>query len=232
MQNRFYEIPGFVARIADLCDDVIHIDIPGGEPFYAEKKVHLEFLSRLRNPNRIKLHYTTNATIFPDQEFWDIWDKFQGLDIQLSIDGVADRFEYLRYPASWSVVTDNAARYQARDNLQISISHTVSWLNVMYLDELFDWCQAEGLPEPYLGAVSRPAYLDPRCLPHTAKFSVIDRLSASEHAPVRQFAQYLSQHGPDVSWDQCLRWIDALDLIRNRDWKSVFPELYKLVQNP
>lgn len=230
--SQFYRDPSFLTKLAQISDDVIHIDIPGGEPFFADRAIHLGFLKSLNRPDRIKLHYTTNGTVYPDQEFWQIWKNFRAVDIQISLDGIGDRFEYLRYPANWSKVSDYVLRYLSQNNLQISISHTVSWLNVMYLDEFFDWCETHRLPDPYLGAVSRPTYLDPRCLPDHAKTKILARLNQSSRTKVRDFGSYLRQPQDTASWTQALDWVHELDILRGRDWTQTFAELYELVQNP
>lgn len=230
--SQFYRDPGFLDRIAGLCDDVIHIDIPGGEPFFSDRDLHLGFLQQLKNPHNIKLHYTTNGTVYPDPEFWAVWSRFRATDIQVSIDGVGDRFEYIRHPAQWHEVEKNLFRYRDQGTTQISISHTVSWLNVMYLDEFVGWCQTNSLPEPYLGPVSRPAYLDARCLPSAAKSRIAHHLRSSSHAMVRQFADYLLQDLDRDLWTQAQDWVAELDRLRDRDWRQTFPELEQVIQNP
>ena len=90
------------------------------------------------------MHYTTNGSIFPDTEWWDIWKYFKKVDIQLSIDGVGARFEYIRFPGNWNNLEKNVSDYKIKikncENMQLSISHTLGALNIFYLDEFFHWC--------------------------------------------------------------------------------------------
>jgi MoaA/NifB/PqqE/SkfB family radical SAM enzyme len=101
--------------------------IGGGEPFISGVDEHLDFLDYLLPSSaQIQLHYVTNCTVFPDQRFWDKWQHFKNVDIQLSIDGIEQHFEYNRWPAQWHQVDDNVNNYilhrDARSNIQISVS--------------------------------------------------------------------------------------------------------------
>lgn len=227
--SQYYQKTDILERIAGMSDGLVHLEIPGGEPFYADKDTHRRFLESFQHPKNIKIHYITNATVFPDPEFWNIWKRFRAIDVQLSLDGIGDRFEYLRWPAQWNKVLENVKRYQ-QQNIQISVSHTVSWMNILYTDEFVSWCMEQGLPEPYLGPVSKPAYLDPRCLPREVKQQVRDRLHTSQHQAVLRMLDYMDQTQID-QFDLGQLWIKELDQRRGLDFAQTFPELNKLIQN-
>ena len=137
--QRFYQDEEFINGIKSISGDLIHIELPGGEPFLAGIDEHLDFLDFLilNGSKNTSLHYTTNTTIFPDDRFWSRWEKFKKVDIQLSIDGINSQFEYMRWPAVWVDVENNIRSYinKKSSNIQISISHTVSIFNVFYLPE-------------------------------------------------------------------------------------------------
>ena len=227
--SRYYRNTDLLQQLANMSDELVHLEIPGGEPFYTDKETHLKFLGSFRNPENIKIHYMTNATVFPEQEFWDIWKRFRAIDIQLSVDGIGDRFEYLRWPAKWSTVSDNIQRYRQQD-IQLSISHTVSWLNILYADEFVSWCYQQDLPEPYLGPVSKPAYLDTRCLPPGAKSHIRNYLRHSKHQSVSMMLDYMDQCQID-QFDLGMRWVKTLDQQRGLEFVKIFPELNGFIQN-
>lgn len=228
---KFYRDPEFIQQLLSVSDQLIHLEISGGEPFYASADIHKTFLKSLPNPHKIKIHYITNATVFPDEEFWEIWKDFRHIDIQLSLDAVHKRFEYLRYPADWSQVAEHVRRYQQHDHIQISISHTVSWLNVLYLPEFFDWCRDQQLPDPYLGPVTDPVYLSPKCLPLTAKSNIRDRLIRSDIAAIQSMINYMDQEDLSAHWPRAMEWIHMLDTTRSLDINRVFPELTSIITN-
>ena len=226
--DQHYRNVDFIDQIIDRCHDLRHLEISGGEPFYSDRDTHLALLSRIPHPEQVKIHYTTNGTIFPDSEFWNIWRKFRHIDIQLSIDGIEDRFDYLRYPARWTEVWENVQHYRDRTDIQLSISHTVSWLNLLALDDFISWCMQSNLPQPYIGPVSRPAFLSVQTLPPHAKSYVHDRLFTKTHLETQKMLHYMSI-GQHDCFDQGIRWVVALDRLRHLDFLSVFPELAPIV---
>lgn len=226
--NKFYRDQDFMQQLLDASDQLIHLEISGGEPFYASADIHKQFLRSLPNPGNIKIHYITNATVFPDEEFWSIWQQFRHIDIQLSLDGTQDRFEYLRYPAVWAEVNHNIKKYQERSHIQISISHTVSWLNLIYLNDFIAWCRAQQLPDPYLGPVAQPHYLSVKCLPPSTKDHV-RRLLAGTGPEMDRMLDYMDQEDLSHQWPRARQWIQMLDSTRSTAVMSVFPELMAIL---
>jgi len=81
------------------------IDIAGGEPLM--NKVHFEWLDQLENPNNTQLLYNTNGTQTPSRKEINIWKKFRGIWIAVSIDSYGEKFENLRVGAKWDQVIQN-----------------------------------------------------------------------------------------------------------------------------
>jgi sulfatase maturation enzyme AslB (radical SAM superfamily) len=92
--TRFYQNTKLLETIKQLSKNLIHIDFPGGEPFITGVDEQIEFLKFLvkNNAKNISLHYTTNCTTFPQDEYWQLWKEFKHVDIQLSIDGIDAQF--------------------------------------------------------------------------------------------------------------------------------------------
>ena len=90
---------------------------------------------------RVTLCFQTNGkqTIHPRN--YSIIDKFFLVKLHISLDGVGSRFEYLRWPASWSQVTDNilALRDDLPSNVMFLVEETISVLNLRYQTELESW---------------------------------------------------------------------------------------------
>jgi radical SAM protein with 4Fe4S-binding SPASM domain len=140
---KFYK-KNFVQDFINQAPDIVHLDIPGGEPFLsgvAEQQDLLRYYINANSANRISLHYTTNAQIFPDDIWRQLWSHFKEVDIQISVDAIGARYEYIRYPARWDLLVNNVTKYQAyqQPNIRLSVSHTVSAYNIYYL-ELLHFC--------------------------------------------------------------------------------------------
>lgn len=111
--------------------------ICGGEPILNHSsEVILEHLNVDQN---IRIHF--NGTVMPKQSFLDKSARFQYIQYCFSIDGVGERFEYLRWPAKWNQVVDNILWLvsAAPDNVGFAVNITVSQLNKPYYTEVIDW---------------------------------------------------------------------------------------------
>jgi organic radical activating enzyme len=231
--TRFYQNNKLLSSIKELSKNLIHIDFPGGEPFITGVDEQLEFLKFLveNNAKNISLHYTTNCTTFPRNEFWQLWKEFKHVDIQLSIDGIEQQFEYNRWPAVWTDALANIKQFQSKQhqetNLQLSISHSVSIFTVYYLPEFLAWCDAMHLPKPYLGIVARPVYYNIRALPSQVKDKIQEKLSSSL---LENVVQYMNSEDLSSNFSDSIKWIDLLDEERSQDFKQVFLEFTKLLK--
>jgi MoaA/NifB/PqqE/SkfB family radical SAM enzyme len=226
---KFYQ-NDFVDDFVNQTPGIIHLDIPGGEPFLsgvAEQKKMLNHYVESGQAGNISLHYTTNATVFPDAEWWQLWSHFQEIDMQLSIDGIGPRYEYIRYPAKWTDTVINTKRYiqkeQELGNVRLSVSHTVSAYNIFYLDEFFTWCYNQGLPTPWLGRVHTPAHMSPAVWPN--KEHIVKQLQLSQFEEVKTWADMIADTNQSELFDQFCEKLHQHDQYRGLDFKIIFPEM-------
>ena len=226
---KFYK-KNFVQDFIAQAPAIVHLDIPGGEPFLSgidEQKSLLSHYVATGQATNITLHYTTNAQIFPDEEWWQLWNHFKEVEIQLSIDGVGKRYEYIRFPASWSALVDNVSKYQhiQSSNLKLSVSHTVSAYNIFYIDEFFTWCYTIGLPRPWLGRVHTPQYMRPGVWTNPGRQIIIDQLQTSQHSDVLTWANLMVNMDESEFFNEFKTKLQAHDRYRNTNFNITFPEL-------
>lgn len=224
---KFYK-KDFVATLVENAPKLIHLDIPGGEPFLSginEQIQLLEHYIKTDQSKNITLHYTTNVTVYPDNKWWDLWTHFKEIEIQLSIDGVGPRNEYIRFPSVWEHIETNVQRYLSanRDNLKLSVSHTVSAYNIFYLDEFISWCYSVGLPKPWLGRVDKPAHMRPTVWPN--KKFIVEHLLKSQHPEVKNWIELLTTYNDQEHFDIFKAKAIEHDKYRGTDFNKVFPEL-------
>ena len=156
----------FWQQIDNIIDQIRYITFTGGEPFMI--KEHFQFLERIVDKGiagQVEIHYNTNGTQYPDNAE-DIWKHFKLVEIGFSVDDIGPRFEYQRANAIWSEVESNIARFMAmRDRLnksypgdlrreRLTLEHnchvelqvciTVNVFNVMYLEDVANWADAQG----------------------------------------------------------------------------------------
>jgi hypothetical protein len=221
----------FVTDFTAAAPNLIHIDIPGGEPFLSgvpEQKQLLRYYVDSGQAASMTLHYTTNATVWPDPDWWELWSHFKEIDMQLSIDGVGARYEYIRYPAVWSVLVKTVQAYldkQSLPNFRLSVSHTVSAYNILYLDEFFTWCYNIKLPKPWTGRVHTPVHMRPSVWSNHARNIIIEKLQQSQHADVVTWSQLIANTNDSEHFDQFCNRLQQHDQYRGTDFKTTFPEL-------
>ena len=226
---KFYK-QDFVEKFVEQAPNVLHIDIPGGEPFLsgvAEQQQLLRHYIDTGHASKITLHYTTNATVFPDHVWWDLWQNFREVDLQLSIDGIGDKYEYIRYPATWSEVAQNVHRYVVHQsgNIRLSVSHTVSSYNIYYLDEFFSWCYTVGLPRPWCGRVHNPVHMRPSVWPEHVRTTIADYLAKSKHTDVQTWARLILNSDDSANFSTFVTKTQEHDKYRGLDFASTFKEM-------
>jgi hypothetical protein len=232
---KFYK-QGFVQDFVAQTPNIVHLDIPGGEPFLSGVTEQQELLQHYINTgaaNNITLHYTTNCTTFPDPAWWELWKHFKEIDLQLSIDGVGARYEYMRFPSEWSILVANTQRYLEQqstlNNFRLSVSHTVSAYNIYYLDEFFSWCYTIGLPRPWLGRVHNPTHMRPSVWSPLATAAIVEHLQTSKHEDVVAWSSLMKNSNDSELFDTFKTYLHQHDKYRNTNFANTFPELAQYI---
>lgn len=124
------------------------IVIGGGEPVLNLSTKTL--LSQLDHEQKVSIHF--NGTVLPDQDFLKNCERLQNVKFVFSIDGVQERFEYLRWPAKWDRVVKNIVflSQTAPTNVEFGVNITISQLNKFYYTEVVEWAQRT-IPKNSLG---------------------------------------------------------------------------------
>jgi len=181
---------------------------------------------------RTNLNINTNGTILrADTE--DIFRNFHRVVLGISVDAIGDRFEYMRYPARWDQLLANLDAYQdmaARlGNINISISATVSALNIYYADELWQFFHDRGLSVGF-NILHRPSHLNMRILPSAVKQQVADRLNSSG-TPAQSLVPMMMSPWSQPQQQLLDFWVitEGYDRIRRQSYQDTFPEMFKIL---
>lgn len=192
----------------------------GGEPFLS--KVDQYALQHIVNPHICKLKYTTNGSVYPKSTRINQWRNFKEVLINLSIDGVGDRFDYLRYPLKWNQVEDNIKKLinEPLDNIKFHINHTVTPLNIYYYDEFLDWVDSTFPKERFTGIHTHTAY------------GVMSVAGATDGIRAKVLNKYGADH---MLWKMLESnklqnsnfWthINLWDHRRSTNWQTTFPDI-------
>lgn len=115
--TRFWKLP--LSRI-------IHLDINGGEP--SASKNYRDILKNL--PANIKsIRINTNCSIVIE-EIEKLIQKGIQVTVTVSLDGIEEVHDYIRWPVKWNNFYKNLLHYKSMDNLDLNTWTTVSALNI------------------------------------------------------------------------------------------------------
>jgi hypothetical protein len=194
----------------------------GGEPLISKTTpLVLNKLIDLGISQNIQLKFTTNgSTRLTDYQI-ELLSCFQDVVFSYSLDGVGDRFHYLRYPLKWNKIESviDHVRENAKIKSSFFISVTVSPLNAFYVDELEDWANGYFKGDPRFKKLSTPpcnGVMSLQSLPPDAVEYLCKKHSDNSYL----IKQFKTGRGPSPEFLEHLRLWDQR---RSLDWRETFP---------
>ena len=137
-----------------------YIEFLGGEPFLEYKNLEiLENLVTAKNTD-CTISIVTNGSVKILPKFLSLLSQFKQVIICLSIDGIGPVFDYMRWPLKWELLLQNLQIFR-EENFDLSVSYTLSNVNLPYKEETIDWLKKEKLPY-IINEVRAPWYFDPK----------------------------------------------------------------------
>ena len=197
----------------------------------------LRLLVDAGHAGHVELRYVTNGTRVPARAK-ELWPHFKRVGLQVSLDGVGARFEYLRHPARWDAVIANLDAFRAiADRVDVTTNATFSLLSAYYVPEVFAWSRGHGV-RCTLNSFGEPRWLDPRALPPAAKQVVRERLAAGKERRGTT-ANSATSRPSSTSWTRPIGAVAELpsfrlrtrlqDEYRGESFEATFPELAALL---
>jgi molybdenum cofactor biosynthesis enzyme MoaA len=173
----------FKNYIFDHAHQLKHVYLAGGEPLLM--KQNLELLDRL-DPN-VNLRINTNLSKVDTQIFNRIC-KFKNVHWTVSVETMAEEFEYIRFGGQWQDFLDNLNTIRKLDH---KISFNMLWFLLNY-DTVFgcvDYLKESGFHNNsfVIGALLEPDYLNIRHLPE----SVLNLLKIKLESRINEQPGYL-----------------------------------------
>lgn len=216
-------------------------DFYGGEPFLSKKMWEILAICVEKGYAKdIELHYNTNGTTWPKET--DLWQHFKSINLSFSIDGIGERFEYMRFPAKWDVVRENMQK--ARDyknkykNMSLSWCITLSSINIYYLPETLDeYYQNYSDFGVYLNLVHGPICFNVSKIPDQVKEKVFEKFKqiSEDYESIKWqlpgiigFIQN-GKHDPEV-WKDFFFRLRKHDEYRKQDFFETFKEYAAILE--
>ncbi len=222
-------------------DKVRLLYFTGGEPFLTPAiERMLDHLIATGDASGISLQFNTNCTRV-DEAFLSKLKQFRHVVLCLSVDAEGATYDYMRYPARWTVVRENLRRMRdalpEAEILGVPILQAYNALNISDLCRFFD---SEGLPFG-LFHLYQPSYLAVGILPQSARSLGAERLRAyaataateAGAAAATEAARYFETVNDRCTPENLKRFMlftNDLDRGRRQDFGRTFPELLALIQ--
>lgn len=192
----------------------------GGEPFLSD--VDQWAMAHIEHPEQCVLKYTTNGSVYPQSDRIDSWRRFKEVQINLSIDGIGAKFEYLRYPLQWNRVESHIQRYlnEREINFSFHINHTLTPLNIWYYGEFIAWVNATFPATRFRGIHAHTAYgvMSVAATSQRVRDMVLDRYGSNH-----MLTQMLAAN--PLTANDFWPWIEKWDQRRGTAWTRVFKEI-------
>jgi len=133
--------------------DIIKLYITGGEPTIsaANKRLLKELVDSGKSQN-ITLWLNTNMTNV-NEDFYNLVAQFKRVRLMMSIDGIGDAFDYIRYPGKWKQIDKNihklidfvnnlapdSSRPRDHQKFELQLAPVLQLLNLLNLEEIIEY---------------------------------------------------------------------------------------------
>jgi hypothetical protein len=218
----------------EISSNIQKLEFIGGEPFL--NTTHLDLLEHLVETGQSKnctLFYATNGMQYPHKRMTDAWQHFKRIELGLSIDGIADRFEYLRWPGKWDKVRRNINRMLKLPALYPDVDWyfegcTCFDLYTIYnLRDTFKWINYR-FNNAYATTIARPDYINSANAPTYLKDAVKEHYNGDN----QDMIDYMYfKEGDPMAFKQFCIWTKRQDLYRDQDFRTTFPHLYETIKD-
>lgn len=176
--------PRFLDLILRHAGELREIHFAGGEPFLIpEVSSFVQELSTSPRAGQIRLSFNTNGTLLPER-LLNLFRKFEGVRLIVSLDGVGAVNDYIRYPSRFEKIDANLRELHRRReewNLTyVFFNATVQVHNLFHLPELIAYVAKEFpgfAPFPILGTLHVPECLSIQVLPLEVKREASSRIN-------------------------------------------------------
>lgn len=168
-------------HIKDNVEDIEVIRFSGGEPLINKSFYELiDFFIESGHSYNLDLRINTNLTKL-NFDLLTKLNKFKNVNIDFSIDGIEDTYEYVRYPMKWSVINkkiDMLDQYirNNKTNINVYANYTVQTYNLIHMLDAIDFFLDRNFI-PVLHPVTNPHYLNIKNIPEELKEKAILKIN-------------------------------------------------------
>ena len=210
-------------------ENIEQIQFCGGETLLGNTYIEIaKFISDLipqRTKTKFEIAFQTNGTQPWRDEFYEIFERFHLVKIDISLDCTEKRFEYSRWPASWNQVTENILeiREKSPPNVMFMFQEVATNMSLFYIGENEKWVKTNfkdnKVSDPIIHQVqlARSKFYD---------VNIITReyVDAIKNTNLFHYLKHNWEENPETI-KRFINEIALHDSLRKLDWKTVYPEV-------
>lgn len=232
--DHYWETPEFLNFSTVLFNDARRVNITGGEPFIIPEVINI--IDRLLpKKDTVKLSFNTNLTKLSDKLVSRL-EQFKHLIINVSLEGVEEMNDYLRYPSKWNELLENFEKVKSKlPKAYISVNHTFQHSSIYALPRLAEFCTVNKI-NLFLTSVQGDAMLTINSVP-TEDVDVFKNWAETtphlfDTGPRQYILGYIDTHRYDqLQHKRYYDYVSALDEIRGTDYYATFTQATKYIDN-
>lgn len=212
------------------------IKLIGGEPLMDEDK----FIDVLKRCDRkqLSIMLTTNTTLTPSPELYELLSECKQVRINLSIDAYGTLNDFLRKGSKWQKTVENLHWFynnftEKLDKNSVGLHSVVSIYNANQIDLLYKFIK-ENFPKMNIDYVlaDGPDWMLPRHLPEPAKDMIRGKIDIwKQQLNISLFSVMLDELNKAGDINKFVKQDTALNNLRSEHWKDSNLELYEMVKN-
>ncbi len=248
---KWWESDQFVESIKKLAPTLKRLYLTGGEPTLIKRNIEIMQMILDAGNRDCYIALTTNLTQW-NEVFYSTMSQFNHGEIQISIDHVYDKNEYIRYPTKWESLEKNIIRLYSKFPQTWKIKHYTVFQTYNYdaIPEVLDWAHhhrsyydSKEHNRLYIWSpimLDSPRYLDVRIIQPEVREKTIEKLKA--YTPSHNVPNLWYQHGLEqaikrlednsLSEEYCTQkrqefreFSDTMDRNRGTQWYTTFPNI-------
>jgi hypothetical protein len=214
------------------------VKILGGEPFMEPR--NLELMEKLEEADALKnleLNIVSNASIIPSEKWIKVLDKIKLLRLVISLDGMYDTAEFVRYGTDWARISQNIKwwnEYCLEKGYWLQFHYVVHSLNSLDIARTSKWC-LEFYPDLLLNfdCLKEPSYLNAGYLPLWWKSEILKSASDIWRVSNKKFVyHHLKSYDLNKAYNKELfDYVSKLEQIRGLKLPSAYREFLDRMNN-
>lgn len=228
--------------------DVLRLEIFGGEPLINPSIFKfIDWVAEQPYANNTLLSITSNSTTYTEK-ISEYASKFKFVGLQLSIDGIEDTFEYLRYGTNFEESVKNINKYYSlldtHSNITIAMNYTLSWMNSLHFADFYNWA-IENYPKLHLHltklegpigySVNLLSYDDRRSIADLVTSKLTEPCSEQYEKLIDLYRQSMIFNGADdfdvATYNIGIKSLQDIDRLRGEDHTKVLKPILDFINN-